>query len=52
MQFTNNNFANEGVPSFVEVAGVVSFGHSCGIAPGVYTRVLPYVKWIEDIVWP
>ncbi|KAK9701881.1 Trypsin [Popillia japonica] len=52
LQFTNNNFANEGVPSFVEVAGVVSFGHSCGIAPGVYTRVLPYVKWIEDIVWP
>ncbi|XP_034235022.1 transmembrane protease serine 9-like isoform X2 [Thrips palmi] len=35
------------------VAGVVSFGPPCGIGlPGVYTKVAPYVPWIEKIVWP
>lgn len=34
------------------VAGVVSFGPPCGIGlPGVYTKVAPYVPWIEKIVW-
>ncbi|KAF2905061.1 hypothetical protein ILUMI_01115 [Ignelater luminosus] len=36
------------------VIGVTSFGKSCGLvnSPGVYTRVSPYVEWIEGIVWP
>lgn len=28
-----------------------SFGLSCGKVPGVYTRVYPYLNWIESIVW-
>lgn len=37
------------------VVGVTSFGKACGLArnaPGVYTRVSTYIKWIEDVVWP
>ncbi|KAK9701880.1 Tc5 transposase DNA-binding domain [Popillia japonica] len=48
LQFINDNFVNEDIPSFFEIVGVVSFGFSCGVVPGVYTRVLPYVKWIES----
>ncbi|RZF41610.1 hypothetical protein LSTR_LSTR000324 [Laodelphax striatellus] len=34
--------------------GVTSFGYQCGLAeyPGVYTRVLYHLRWIESIVWP
>ncbi|XP_064469832.1 trypsin-1-like [Ornithodoros turicata] len=32
--------------SFV-LAGIVSYGYSCGIFPGVYTRVASYVDWIN-----
>ncbi|XP_044258985.1 serine protease snake-like isoform X2 [Tribolium madens] len=36
-----------------DVVGITSFGQfDCGLAPGVYTRVSHYIKWIEDIVWP
>ncbi|KAJ0170077.1 hypothetical protein K1T71_014683 [Dendrolimus kikuchii] len=37
-----------------EVIGVTSSGSKCGIkgGAGLYTRVEPYIKWIEDIVWP
>lgn len=35
------------------IFGVTSFGVSCGIGiPGVYTRVYPYLDWIESVVWP
>lgn len=36
------------------IQAITSFGKICGFqnAPGVYTRVLPYVEWIESIVWP
>lgn len=36
------------------VYGITSFGRSCDIvsSPAVYTKVFPYVKWIESIVWP
>lgn len=35
------------------VVGITSFGKWCGEKnlPGVYTRVAPYVPWIESIVW-
>lgn len=35
------------------IYGIVSFGPPCGFAdsPGVYTKVYPYVEWIEDKVW-
>ncbi|KAL0853140.1 hypothetical protein ABMA27_012903 [Loxostege sticticalis] len=37
-----------------KVIGVTSFGKACGQTgqPGVYTRVRPYVPWIEGLVWP
>ncbi|GJQ73802.1 hypothetical protein Trydic_g18742 [Trypoxylus dichotomus] len=38
--------------SFPEIVGITSFGKGCGLAAGVYTRVSPYVPWIEKIVWP
>ncbi|EFA12222.2 serine protease P60 [Tribolium castaneum] len=36
------------------VVGVTSFGKGCGVqnSIGVYTKVIPYLNWIEDIVWP
>ncbi|XP_026728800.1 serine protease snake-like [Trichoplusia ni] len=36
------------------ILGVTSSGIPCGVAgnSGVYTRVLPYVPWIESVVWP
>ncbi|KPI99106.1 Serine protease snake [Papilio xuthus] len=36
------------------VIGVTSFGNGCGTVglPGVYTNVIVYVPWIENIVWP
>ncbi|CAH0600824.1 unnamed protein product [Chrysodeixis includens] len=36
------------------ILGVTSSGRSCGFVgnSGVYTRVLPYVPWIESVVWP
>lgn len=35
------------------IYGVVSFGPPCGFSnsPGIYTKVYPYVKWIEKMVW-
>lgn len=36
------------------IIGVTSFGHFCNEdsnTPGVYTRVYPYLTWIEDTVW-
>nr|AGK40925.1 serine protease snake-7 [Nilaparvata lugens] len=34
--------------------GLTSFGKQCGLAefPGVYTKVLYHLRWIESIVWP
>ncbi|GJQ78918.1 putative trypsin-like serine protease [Trypoxylus dichotomus] len=37
---------------FPEIVGVASYGNPCGDRPAVSTRVLPYVPWIERIVWP
>ncbi|KRT82329.1 Trypsin, partial [Oryctes borbonicus] len=37
---------------FPEIVGVTAFGKDCGAVAGVYTRVLPYIPWIEKIVWP
>ncbi|XP_052757190.1 serine protease snake-like isoform X2 [Galleria mellonella] len=36
------------------IIGVTSFGSACGImgTPGVYTRLLAYLPWIESVVWP
>lgn len=36
------------------IVAVTSFGKGCGEigSLGVYTRVLPYVEWIESVVWP
>lgn len=36
------------------VYGISSFGRPCDLvnSPAVYTKVFPYVKWIESIVWP
>lgn len=35
------------------VVGVTAFGQKCGgSAPSVYTAVYPYLKWIEEQVWP
>ena len=35
------------------VIGLVAFGRTCGIKtiPAVYTKVFPYLTWIEDNVW-
>lgn len=34
--------------------GVASYGAQCGVVdiPGVYTRIYPYLDWIENVVWP
>ncbi|KAJ8721944.1 hypothetical protein PYW08_004346 [Mythimna loreyi] len=36
------------------IIGVTSSGTQCGIAPspGIYTRVIYYIPWIESVVWP
>ncbi|XP_059056609.1 venom protease-like [Achroia grisella] len=35
------------------IIGVTSFGYACGLPglPGVYTKILPYLPWIESVVW-
>lgn len=55
-------FGQSGGPLYLEhnefnkmsfVVGVASFGKNCEFkgSPGVYTRVYPYISWIENIVW-
>ncbi|XP_045513833.1 serine protease snake-like isoform X1 [Pieris brassicae] len=36
------------------IIGVTSFGHKCGRKdlPGVYTKISPFLDWIESVVWP
>uniref|UniRef100_A0AAU6PAS4 Venom peptide n=1 Tax=Comana monomorpha TaxID=1555636 RepID=A0AAU6PAS4_9NEOP len=45
---------NKHVSCMYTVIGVTSFARACGFAgqPGVYTKVEPYVPWIESVVWP
>ncbi|KAJ3629255.1 hypothetical protein MTP99_013658 [Tenebrio molitor] len=47
-------FRKRGNRAYFLVAGVTSFGKACGLesSAGVYTRVAPYARWIERIVWP
>ncbi|XP_055618900.1 serine protease snake-like [Toxorhynchites rutilus septentrionalis] len=34
------------------IVAVTSFGKFCGtIVPAIYTRIAPYLSWIESIVW-
>lgn len=36
-----------------EITGITSFGKMCGTGiPAVYTKVQPYIQWIENVVWP
>ncbi|GJQ73806.1 hypothetical protein Trydic_g18746 [Trypoxylus dichotomus] len=49
LQITNYNYEFN---IFPEIIGITSFGKDCGLVPSVYTKVLPYVLWIEGIVWP
>lgn len=51
LQFLNRRYVNEYMFEFVEIAGITSTGLKCGVIPGLYTRVLPYVEWIESRVW-
>ncbi|KAG5871979.1 hypothetical protein JTB14_003104 [Gonioctena quinquepunctata] len=48
------NFERSFTISVHTLIGVTSFGKACGLSfsPGVYTKVLPYVPWIESVVWP
>jgi secreted trypsin-like serine protease len=41
-------------PDYFIIVGVTSFGKACELenSIGVYTRVFPYTRWIENIVWP
>uniref|UniRef100_A0A8W7NTC6 Peptidase S1 domain-containing protein n=1 Tax=Anopheles atroparvus TaxID=41427 RepID=A0A8W7NTC6_ANOAO len=35
------------------IIGVTSFGKVCGFnTPAIYTKVFPYLSWIESVVWP
>ncbi|CAH0730373.1 unnamed protein product, partial [Brenthis ino] len=36
------------------ITSITSNGKRCGVTgtPGLYTRVAPYLDWIESIVWP
>ncbi|XP_013144033.1 PREDICTED: trypsin 5G1-like [Papilio polytes] len=45
---------NSKIHCMYTVVGVTSFGRACGFVgePGIYTKVLSYVPWIESIVWP
>lgn len=45
---------NPNVSCMYVIVGVTSFGKVCGSegVPGIYTRVYPYLDWIENIVWP
>ncbi|CAH1398082.1 unnamed protein product [Nezara viridula] len=39
---------------YIQIA-ITSIGVNCSLnvnLPGVYTKVSPYIGWIEDIVWP
>lgn len=37
-----------------KIIAITSAGKYCGIdkVPGIYTRIAPYIDWIEEIVWP
>nr|XP_026492365.1 serine protease persephone-like isoform X2 [Vanessa tameamea] len=38
---------------YYRLVGVISFGRGCGSTePGVYTRIVKYLDWIESVVWP
>ncbi|XP_075216405.1 venom protease-like [Lycorma delicatula] len=46
---------NDQLPCFLQTQlGITSFGKHCALKgfPGIYTRVLSYVPWIESTVWP
>ncbi|XP_041979586.1 serine protease Hayan-like [Aricia agestis] len=39
--------------NYYRLVGVTSFGIGCGTSkPGVYTKIYPYLDWIEREVWP
>ncbi|XP_029729399.2 venom protease-like isoform X2 [Aedes albopictus] len=46
-------YNDEGVYCTYTIIGVTSFGKYCGLAgsPGVYTKVYPYISWIENLIF-
>ncbi|KAJ8731527.1 hypothetical protein PYW07_004691 [Mythimna separata] len=53
LQYVHNDYIPD-IYCVSTIIGVTSSGTQCGIAPspGIYTRIIYYVPWIESVVWP